>query len=64
MEVVIKTDEWSALKAGIMSVSLENSWSLSDMNINSSLRFIIPGEWFCLKVYDFFSWISYLPDIA
>ena len=44
MEIVTKADEWSALKAGIISVSLENS----------SLRFIIPEEWFYLKVYDFF----------
>ena len=54
MEIVIKTDECSVLKAGIMRVSsLKNSWSLFDTNIKSSLRFIIPEEWFCLKVYDF-----------
>ena len=28
LEIVTKTEEWLVLKAGVMSVSLENSWSL------------------------------------
>ena len=38
LEIVTKTDKWLVLKAGIMSVSLENYWSLFDRNIKSSLQ--------------------------